>query len=344
MYCINQFGKYYCNGSSYPQLLREEVLDYSHNGLSQRAIAQELRTSRCFVKNVLNHYDKTGTANKPEKHNPERMIMTKDAVDCVEIENLMKPSVSTKEIQDRLLLDGVVFPWQLPSKSAITKCMREDLKMTKKKIQQVPLESFRDDNIQKRNDFLEVMSDLNAATVHCFDESSVVKTTSNRRYGNAPCGQAAIEIQRYASNATYTINLLHSPYGVDFVEILDGPSNGQKLLLYFEEVLNVTKPDGSAVLERGDTVIMDNCGFHHGHFVEPILTAMLNDCGVSLVFQPPYSPEFNTCELCFNEIKSYLQRNQRLAEENTEYAIFLACEEISQQKSINYFRHCGYLL
>ncbi|XP_020904394.1 uncharacterized protein LOC110242722 [Exaiptasia diaphana] len=215
--------------------------------------------------------------------------------------------------------------------------------MTKKKIQQITLESLRDDNIQKRNEFLKIMSDLNAATVNCFDESSVVKTTSNRRYGNAPCGQPAFEIQRYVSNATYTINLLHSPYGVDFVEILHGPSNGQKLL-YFEEVLSITKPDGSAVLERGDTVIMDNCGFHHGHFVEPILTAMLNDSGVSLVFQPPYSPEYNTYELCFNEIKSYLQRNQRLAEQDTEYAIFLGCEEISQQKSINYFRHCGYLL
>lgn len=187
------------------------------------------------------------------------------------------------------------------------------------------------------------MNDLNASTVHCFYESSVIKTTSNRRYGNAPCGQPAVEMQRYASNASYTINLLHSPYGVDFVEVIDGPSNGQKLLLYFEEVVNMTKPDGSAVLERGDTVIMDNCGFHHGHFVEPILTRMLNDCGIRLVFQPPYSPDFNSCELCFNEIKLYLRRHQRLAEDNMEYAVFLACEEITQQNSINYFKRCGYL-
>ena len=60
------------------------------------------------------------------------------------------------------------------------------------------------------------------------------------------------------------------------------------------------------VLERSDAVIVDNCGFHHGHFVEPILTALLANCGVRLLFQPPYSPEFNTCELCFHDIKKFL--------------------------------------
>ena len=68
------------------------------------------------------------------------------------------------------------------------------------------------------------------------------------------------------------------------MNVLEGPSNGHELLLLFEEAVNVTRADGSAVLERGDTVIMDNCGFHHGHFVEPVLTTLLADCGVCLLF------------------------------------------------------------
>ena len=43
----------------------------------------------------------------------------------------MKPSVYVRELQDRLLLDGVVHLLDLPSKSAISKCIREDLYMTK---------------------------------------------------------------------------------------------------------------------------------------------------------------------------------------------------------------------
>ena len=156
-----------------------------------------------------------------------------------------------------------------------------------------------------------------------------MKTTYDRKYGNAPRGEPAFGIHWYASNATYTINLLHSPFGVDFMNVLEGPSNGQELLLFFEEAVKLTRADGSAVLERGDTVIMDNCGFHHGHFVEPLLTALLADCGVRLLFQPPYSPEFNTCEMCFHDIKAFLRRNQRLADEETVYAIYLITRNFS---------------
>ena len=171
-----------------------------------------------------------------------------------------------------------------------------------------------------------------------------MKTTANRRYGSAPKGQPAFEIQRYASNCTYTINLLHSPFGVDFVDVIEGPSNGNLLLLFFEEAVNLTRANGTAVLERGDTVILDNCGFHQGHVVEPILREMLGECGVNLLFQPPYSPEFNSCEFCFHDIKEFLRRNQRLAVEHTEYAICEACANITQAKSVAYFLHCGYLL
>jgi len=105
--------------------------------------------------------------------------------------------------------------------------------------------------------------------------------------------------------------------------------------------VNLTRADGTAVLERGDTVILDNCGFHHGHFVEPILREMLGECCVksNLLFQPPYSPEFNSCELCFHDIKEFLRRNQRLAEEHTEYAIYEAGANITQAKSVAYFLH-----
>ena len=46
--------------------------------------------------------------------------------------------------------------------------------------------------------------------IHFFDESSVIKTTGKRKYGSSEVGKRAIEIQPYASNATFTINLLHN--------------------------------------------------------------------------------------------------------------------------------------
>ena len=194
------------------------------------------------------------------------------------------------------------------------------------------------------NDFLTEIANINPMTLHFFDESSLIKTTGNRSYGSAPLGQAVFEIRRYASNANFTINLLHSFYGVYFYNILDGPSNGFELLNVFDEVLQEHQADGSVVLERGDCVVMDNCGFHHGHCIEPVLRDMLADCGVRLLFQPPYSPHFNTCEYRFNEIKAFLRRHEMLAASETKIAIAQAMLNITANSSYAYFKHCGYFL
>ena len=105
----------------------------------------------------------------------------------------------------------------------------------------------------------------------------MIKTSGNRIYSSAPVGVPAFEVQRYASNANYTVNLMHSITGLDFFNILDGPSNGMELLNFFDEALQLEREDGSAVLERGDCVIMDNCGFHHARSVEPVLRGMFGD-------------------------------------------------------------------
>lgn len=134
--------------------------------------------------------------------------------------------------------------------------------MTKKKITQVPIESTEGPNVDSQNAFLAEISQLGPSSLHFFDETSVIRTEGNRKYGNSFIGERALEYQKYASNATYTVNLLHSALRVDHYNIIDGPSNGNELLLFFEDVLTKDNPDGSAVLERRDTVVMDNCGFH----------------------------------------------------------------------------------
>ena len=82
---------------------------------------------------------------------------------------------------------------------------------------------------------------------------------------------------------------------------------------------------------------MDNCGFHHARFVEPIVRNMFADCGINLLFQPPYSPDFNTCEFCFRQIKDYLRRYQLFAEHETKIAIAEAILQISPENSFSYF-------
>ena len=129
------------------------------------------------------------------------------------------------------------------------------------------------------------------------------------------------------------LNLLHSINGVDFFNILNEPSNGMELIIFFEEAVELQRTDGSAVLERGDCVIMDNCGFHHACLVEVILRNMFAQFGIRLICLPRYSPDFNSCEMCFLSIKQYLRHNQLLAEQETEVAIADRILEITPQQS-----------
>ena len=110
------------------------------------------------------------------------------------------------------------------------------------------------------------MSELDPSRVHFFDESSIKRTTGNRMYGHALKGQPAIELKRYASDCNYTINLLQSIFGVTNYGILDGASNGLEMLAFFIESLDLVDVYGNHVLANGDTVVMDNCRFHHGRF------------------------------------------------------------------------------
>ena len=151
----------------------------------------------------------------------------------------MNPSIYGNEIRQRLLLDGVVHPVDIPSVSQINRLSHTHVQhaMTRKRITVVPRESTTPTATEAVDAFLNEISNFRASKLHFFDESSVIKTTGNRKYGSAVLGEPAIEVQRYASNSNYTINLLHSINRVDFLNILDGPSNGMELLTFLDEAL-----------------------------------------------------------------------------------------------------------
>ena len=51
--------------------------------------------------------------------------------------------------------------------------------------------------------------------------------------------------------------------GVDYFNVIDGPSNGRELIRFFLDAVQEIDMNGQMKLQRGDTVVMDNCGFHH---------------------------------------------------------------------------------
>ena len=50
--------------------------------------------------------------------------------------------------------------------------------------------------------------------------------------------------------------------------------------------------------------------FYHGLFEKNQLRLMLRNRVVELIFHSPYSPEFNSCELCSRSMKAYLRQHE----------------------------------
>ena len=208
----------------------------------------------------------------------------------------------------------------LPSKSTISDVRRKDLNFTFKKLKVVPQESLNE------------MSQVDPSKVHFFDESSVKRTTGNRIYGHAKRGKRAVEVKRYASDCNYTLNLLQSRFGITHYNLLELVSNGLEMLHFFNESMQVVDEFyGNPVLAHGDVVVMNNCRFYHGHFAEAELRRMLGQRDITLIFQPPYSPESNPCEFSFSVIKSLLIQHKHLAVNFKELAFLRALEVISLQ-------------
>ncbi|WP_442948947.1 transposase [Nostoc sp.] len=54
----------------------------------------------------------------------------------------------------------------------------------------------------------------------------------------------------------------------------------------------------------GAVVIMDNCSIHKSDELEALIVA----AGASLIYLPPYSPDFSPIENCWSKIKNILRR------------------------------------
>ena len=239
---LNQHGGCYDSGRSYSDVLRERVLYLAHAGTIQRQIATELRVSRDYVQKVFEQYNDKNISIRNPRTSFFVPKVTNKVLEFMSVEKIRKPSIHASELRERLLLDGFVDPDDLPSASQISKRMRRDLVMSKRKLSVIPSESNTPEQIARQHEYLNVISTFKPHQIHFFDEASVIKTTGNLSYGNATVGEKAIEFQRYASNANFTVNLLHSLFGVDYYNILDRPSNGFELLHFFEDAVESRRP------------------------------------------------------------------------------------------------------
>jgi transposase len=110
-----------------------------------------------------------------------------------------------------------------------------------------------------------------------------------------------------------------------------GALDGAMFAAYVAEVLAPT-------LGEGDIVVMDNLSSHK---VEGAL-APIYGRGASVLFLPPYSPEWNPIELAWSKMKATLRRLGARTYDALVAGMRAALEGITVSDIMGWFRHCGY--
>ena len=172
-------------------------------------IGKELRLSRQTISNIVDNYICKGVHAAGKGGNRTCLGRTDNVINYVKYRKTIKPSSFGAKIQNTLV---VCLPENVPSLASISRILRDNLGYSHKKLSVISRESQTPQAEEKLTQYLTSVANMDTKTMHFFDECLVVKTTGNWHYGHASVGKPAMEVQRYASNATYTVNLLHNTY------------------------------------------------------------------------------------------------------------------------------------
>ena len=113
--------------------------------------------------------------------------------------------------------------------------------------------------------------------------------------------------------------------------VYDGAMNGSVFLAYVEQVLVPT-------LGSGDIVVMDNLPAHKAAGVRDAIEA----AGASLLYLPPYSPDFNPIENAFAKLKALLRAKAERTIATLWDAVGPLLDLFTPTECANYFKTAGY--
>ncbi len=191
-------------------------------------------------------------------------------------------------------------------------------------------EQNRPDILEQREAWFEGQLDLDPARLVFIDETGA-STNMARLRGRAPKGErlrAGIP-KGHWKTTTFVAGLRLTGMVAPFV--LDGPMNRSVFLAYVSQVL---VPE----LKPGDVVILDNLPAHKGPRVREAIEA----AGASLLYLPPYSPDFNPIENAFAKLKALLRKAAERTVEGLWAAIGRLLDAFTPAECANYFTAAGY--
>lgn len=193
-------------------------------------------------------------------------------------------------------------------------------------------EQDRDDVQQARTEWRDAQPAMNPERLVFIDESGA-KTNMTRLRARVQGGGRAHDHAQAGHWATTTIIGALRADGSTACMVLPGATDRAAFGAYVEGVL-------VPALRQGDVVVMDNLSSHK----DPRVREKIEAAGASLVYLPPYSPDFNPIEKMWSKVKELLRKAKARSEPSLFEEIGNALARVTPSDATGWFESCGYVI
>lgn len=183
---------------------------------------------------------------------------------------------------------------------------------------------------EKREKWQKFASEADCSRLVFLDESGI-NTDMTRRYGRS-IGKTRV-VDKVPCNTPKNTTIVSSIRlgGTYAYEIIEGAMKTESFVEYIKNTLVPT-------LQIGDIVIMDNLKAHKADAVSELICAV----GATVVFLPPYSPDFNPIEKMWSKMKNYLRKCKVRIKKLLPEAVANALALVTPSDCKGWFSCCGY--
>jgi transposase len=152
-----------------------------------------------------------------------------------------------------------------------------------------------------------------------------------RTHGRAPVGERLVAKVPHGHWKTTTILSAIALRGPFAPAAFDGPVDRVSFRAYVEQVL-------APELRPNDIVVMDNLQLHKAAGIAEAIQA----AGASLLYLPPYSPDYNPIENMWSKVKTHLRSAAARTFDDLCTALADALKTITRADCQGFFSNCGY--
>ena len=164
-----------------------------------------------------------------------------------------------------------------------------------------------------------------------FLDETGLNTKLARLHGRCRRGERLVASLPHGHWSTTTFIAGLRAGGLTAPMLLPGALDGLTFRAYVEQVLVPT-------LRPGDTVILDNLSVHKG----PAVRRAIEAAGATLLFLPPYSPDYNPIEQVFAKLKALLRAVAARTQPTLWQAVGAALSAFTPTECARCIAHAGY--